>query len=374
MLHLRCVFFLAAAIVISVANTCAAASTNDLTLVWSYKLPGAGTQSSPVVARDGTIYLGTFRGWLFAFSPQGKVRWKFKTGMEIKSSPAVAEDGTIYFGSRDRNFYALSPDGKLKWKFQTGGWVDSSPGIGLDGTVFFGSWDKNFYALTPGGNLKWSFATSNLITTSPAIAGDGTVYFGSHDNNFYALTPDGKLRWKTVTGGPIDISPAIAWDGTVYFGSVDGNFYALHPDGTEAWRLHTGSYTAAPPVLDAVGNLYLSANKNHLIVSPDGKLVWQWGCDVAMDMARLVSADGKIYGSVPWLHLGVEDRNGKLDWGFQMASNLASAPNVTPDGTVLGTDGGSLYDLRPQVPAVLEKSSWPMWRADPQHTGRAPRN
>jgi hypothetical protein len=84
----------------------------------------------------------------------------------------------------------------------------------------------------------------------------------------------------------------------------------------------------------------------------------------------LIAADGRIYGSVPWLHLGVSDRNGKLAWGFKMENNLQSAPNLGRDGMIYGTDGIFLYALRPSHPAVLEKSFWPMWRANPQHNGR----
>jgi outer membrane protein assembly factor BamB len=346
------------------------ADTNALTEAWHVRLDTGTSASSPAVAPDGTIYQGTFGGRMLAISPDGRVLWNFRTYDEIKSSPAVGTDGTIYFGCRDWKFYALAPSGKLKWTFATGGWVDSSPAIATDGTVYFGSWDKTFYALTPEGQLKWKFATSNLITTSPAIAADGTIYFGSHDKFFYALTPEGKLKWKFLTGAEIDTSPAIGADGTVYFGSTDGNLYALHPDGTKSWQLHTGSYTASSPVLDREGNLYLAANKDHISVAPDGKMRWQHGTDVAMDTAELVTAGGWIYAFVPWLHLGFSDRAGKFDYGYQLRFNLAAAPNISPTGVIYGCDGDCLYALQPTSKAGLEKSPWPMWRANPQHTGR----
>ena len=125
------------------------------TNLWVLKLPSFGSGSAPALAPDGTIYLGLFDGTLLAVTPQGRVKWKFKAGREIKSSPAIADDGTIYFGSRDRKFYALTPAGKLKWTFPTDAWVDSSPAIGIDGTVYFGSWDKAFYALNPDGTERW---------------------------------------------------------------------------------------------------------------------------------------------------------------------------------------------------------------------------
>lgn len=349
-----------------------AADTNDVALLWRLKLPDNGTESSCAIAPDGMIYQGTFNGWLLAVTPDGEVKWKYKAGLEIKSSPAVADDGTIYFGSRDRYFYALTSDGKLKWKFKTGAWVDSSPAIATDGTICFGSWDNNFYALNPDGKLKWQFATSNLVTTSPALAADGTIYFGSHDKNFYALTPDGKLKWKFPTGAEIDVSPAIGADGTIYFGSTDGNLYALRPDGTKLWQLHTGSYTASSPVLDQAGNLYLAASQEHVAVSPGGKMFWHHPTDVPMDMSAAVAANGQVYFSLPWLAICGFDLNHLWPpaWHFQMSFNLASSPNVDARGVIYACDGSSLFAIQLTNAAPLVKSSWPVWRADPQHNGR----
>ncbi|MBW8865144.1 MAG: PQQ-binding-like beta-propeller repeat protein [Verrucomicrobia bacterium] len=350
-----------------------AADTNALTEVWHVRLGTGQSLSSPAIATDGTIYQGTFDGRMLAISPEGKVLWAYRTEREIKSSPAVGDDGTIYFGTRGRKLYALTPMGKLKWTFDTGAWVDSSPAIAADGSIYFGSWDKSFYALAPDGTLKWKFATSNLITTSPAIASDGTIYFGSHDKYFYALAPDGKLKWKFLTGAEIDVSPTIAGDGTVYFGSTDGNLYALRPDGTELWRLRTGSYTASSPVSDIEGNLYLGASRDYISAGPDGKLRWRRATDVPLDPAELMADQGRIYLFVPWLHLGTSDHEGNLDYGFQLAFNVSAAPNISRTGTVYVCDGASLYALEPSKAALLEKSPWPMWRANPQHTGRAPK-
>jgi len=347
-----------------------AAETNTLTEAWHVRLGSGQSLSSPAIAPDGTIYQGTFDGRMLALSPGGKMLWAYRTKLEIKSSPAVGDDGTIYFGTRDRKLYALTSAGKLKWEFSTGAWIDSSPAIASDGTICFGSWDKNFYALTPEGTLKWKFATSNLITASPAIASDGTIYFGSHDRFFYALAPDGTLKWKFLTGAEIDVSPSIAADGTVYFGSTDGNLYALRPDGTELWRLRTGSYTASSPVLDAEGNLYLGASRDYISAGRDGKLRWKHQTEVPIDMAELMADQGRIYLFVPWLHLGISDHAGNFDWGFQLDFNVSTAPNISRTGTVYACDGACLYALEPSKAALLEKSPWPMWRANPQHTGR----
>jgi outer membrane protein assembly factor BamB len=346
-------------------------NTNAVAVLWQVKLPDFGNETSPALAPDGTVYQGTFRGWLCAVSPQGKLKWKFKTGTEIRSSPAIAPDGTIYFGSRDRKFYALAPDGKLKWKFTAGAWVDSSPAIAADGTVYFGSWDGNFYAFTPAGELKWQFATSNVITSSPAIANDGTIYFGAHDKNLYALTPDGKLKWKFATGAGIDSSPTINAEGDILFSSTDGNFYALQPDGSELWRLHTGDYYGSSPVLDENGVIYVANNNQYNCISRDGKMLWQVIIDCQISTSFVVTANHLLYLSLPWLRLGCFDQKGTKQWEFPMGFNLGSSPNLDASGVIYAGSGRTLFALKPFTNAVPPAHSpWPMWRANPQHTGR----
>jgi outer membrane protein assembly factor BamB len=349
----------------------AAAQDTAVTNLWQFRLPDSGGESSPALAPDGTIYEGTFHGWLLALTPDGKLKWKFKAGLEIKSSPAVAADGTICFGSRDRKFYALNSAGKLKWSFTTGAWVDSSPAIAADGTIYFGSWDTNFYALNPGGQLKWSFATGGIVDSSPAIGADGTIYFGSHDRNFYALTPDGKLKWKFATGAEIIASPAIGADGTIYISSTDGNFYALNPDGTKRWRLHTGGYTSSSPVLDANGNLYFAVNTEQFSLAPDGKMRWHYDNANPISTSPAALADDQILVATRWSRSGMLSTAANTLWDLPSGHGFCGSPDVSPAGVIYLTDEHQLFAFQPLTNAAAPvRSSWPLWRADAQRTGR----
>ena len=345
------------------------------TNVWKLQLPFY-TDSSPAIAPDGTIYQGTFIGKLFAVTPQGKVKWTFQAGCEIKSSPAIGDDGTIYFGSRDRKFYAITPQGELKWTFATGAWVDSSPAIGTDGTLYFGAWDTNFYALNPDGSKKWVFPTGDIIDSSPAIAADGTICFGSHDRNFYALNPNGSKKWSFTTGGQITSSPAIAADGTIYFTSTDGNLYALRPDGTERWRLHTGGATGSSPVLDESGNIYLPVNQHSVSVGKGGKKRWDQSSPCLIDSTPAVAADGSVYFSAPWRDLEAIGQDGKQQWRLNTddnasAGNIIASPAIGNNGTIYVANSEFLCAINSSNHlALLAQSSWPMFRANPRHTGR----
>ena len=75
------------------------------------------TYSAPLVDADGRIYLGlgTGKRWtrpwgkvLRAYTPAGALLWEFPLGEGVyTSSPALAPDGTLYVGSMDGKLYAL---------------------------------------------------------------------------------------------------------------------------------------------------------------------------------------------------------------------------------------------------------------------------
>ena len=91
-------------------------STGDLTNVEKWRFYFSGwLYDTPVIASDGTIYCkGAYNAldrYLFAINPDGTEKWKYKTdGLIFGSSPAIADDGTIYVGSWDCKLYAINPD------------------------------------------------------------------------------------------------------------------------------------------------------------------------------------------------------------------------------------------------------------------------
>jgi outer membrane protein assembly factor BamB len=270
----------------------------------------------------------------------------------------------------------VDKNGRERWTFRTGGWVDASPAIGSDGSIYCGSWDKNFYAVTPEGRKKWEFATGGPIVGSAAIGAEGFIYFGSHDRKFYALNPDGSKRWEFTTGGGVISSPAIGTEGTVYFTSLDGDLRALNPDGAMRWKFHTGGTTAAGPVLGPTGEIFITGNNQCFALGPDGTLRWQWPISQS-DSEPLTQASCTALANgntivVPGGGLMVELSAGtNWVWDYWLGGRSYSSPLVGPDGTVYALGFHSeLQAVQHQVP--LAKSSWPMFRANPQRTGRVP--
>lgn len=187
-----------------------------------------------VVAKDskgGTTYGDVWRFTTMSRqSNVGALKWRYSTGDWVSSNPVIGMDGTIYVGSRNGYIYAVNPNGTLKWRYQTGGRVISSPAIGTDGTIYVGSRDDYIYALNANGTLKWKYTVGSYVDASPAVGANGTIYVGSSGGRIYVLNPNGTLRWEYQTGDAVYSSPTIAADGTIYVGSSDGYLYAIYSD------------------------------------------------------------------------------------------------------------------------------------------------
>ncbi|GEM_PF-898482 len=338
---------------------------------------GNYNRSSPAMDLNGILYLTTFDGRLLAISPDGTHLWSFKFGFESVSTPAVGSDGTIYFGSRNRNVYAVAANGKKQWEFTTGAWVDASAAIGNSGDIFIGSWDKIFYCLSPQGQQKWTFQTAGPIVSSAAIDNEGNIYFGSHDHTFYALGSDGSKRWSFTTQGAIISSPALDANGEIYFTSTDGLFYRLTNNGELKWKLRTGGFTASSPVLGSDGTIYLSVNQTHCAFSTNGKLLWQrnfWHpqANYFGETSASVVADGTVIftgGDGYVMTVPVDNGANEFVWNYWLFGASYSSSLVGPDGTVYVLAlPKELHALKNN--ASLAQSSWPMFRGNPQRTGR----
>ncbi|MBI4560816.1 MAG: PQQ-binding-like beta-propeller repeat protein [Candidatus Rokubacteria bacterium] len=128
------------------------------TVLWQSEQNTAGSLT-PALSYAGIVYVGTGpEGKIFAIDARnGDTLWSYQTGQNpdpegpeygVLTAPAIGADGTVYVGSVDGKMYALKPDGTLLWAYQTGASiVENSPAIGKDGTLYFSSMDKYLYAI-----------------------------------------------------------------------------------------------------------------------------------------------------------------------------------------------------------------------------------
>jgi len=351
---------------VSLMAITATGETYRATNLWTLDIKDR-SDSTPAIAKDGTIIFGTFSSRLLAVNPEGTIKWKFRAGNEIRSSPAIAGDGTIYFGSRDRKLYAVTSDGNLKWTYATGWWVDSSPAIASDGTIYVGSWDRKLHAINPNGTARWTFEAESYVVSSPAISTNGTIYFGAHNGKLYALTPDGQKLWAFKTGGAILSSPALDWEGGVYFTSLDGFLYVVEGDGKLRWKLKTGGSREGSVAIGQEGRIFLGVTDEVWALNRDSARRWVRG-KMDTDATPIVLADGTV--TILWRNGQIQnidpDYNHKWYYGYYSCG--IGSPVVSAEGVTYVAGRWSKFEaIQTHVP--IAKTAWPKFRGNPRNTG-----
>ncbi|HEX7863107.1 MAG TPA: PQQ-binding-like beta-propeller repeat protein [Verrucomicrobiae bacterium] len=361
-------------------------------IIWAHPTgPGRMIAASPALAPDGTIYVGTaqtnaqplLEHHLYAFKPNGTVKWSAPVGGSLFSSPAVGSDGTIYVGSTDYGVYAFDPDGQRKWRFQGGfdpqrpfGSFTSSPAIGTNGIVYIGATDNRVYAINPDGTLYWSFAiasssTAAPIYSSPALAADGTI-FAAGGPHLFALTPDGGLLWSYRAANNFNSSPALGTDGTIYIANDDGNLHAVRPDGTRKWVYPTrAASSGSSPVIGPDETIYLaSASSNLFAVTTNGVLKWEFPAAGALTTTPAVGADGNIFFGGSDQSFYVLNSSGALERKITIGSGVVSSPTIGSNHSIyFGANDGTFYIIRGETGPA--DAAWPAFHKDSQHTGRS---
>ena len=312
--------------------------------------------SSPCIGTDGSLYVGSYDGHLYAFnSMNGAPLWSFAAGAPIESSPALGVNGILYFGCDDGKVYAvLAATGELVWTYSTGDQVQSSPSISPDGTVYICSNDHKVYALdATTGSLVWSFTTSGTTTTSdsssPTIGPDGTIFVGVEAGSglgnvdFYAL--DGKTgvqKWAHAGGGYIG-TPAVA-NGLVYTGSMSSMVEALDSQtGELKWSVHTNLTVASSIAVEPNGDVVASSGYQvYRFNGLTGAKIWTFSITdnaYGQSCSPTIAPDGTVYVS---MHDGVfyalNGDTGAALWQYGIGV-ADSSPVIGPDGTVYISGG-----------------------------------
>ena len=235
--------------------------------------------TTPAIAPDGTLYIGSNEGYLFALEPiYGTIKWSYNAGYPLQSSPIIdASSGSIYFGA-GYSVFAIGDAGFSaypKWlaPFQTQGQVNSSPVLGSNGYLYFGSSDGNVYSIDSfTGLLIWTYSPSpspppiRPIYTSAAIDVSGNVIIGngSYMNGIlYCIDGTTGLDVWSVggisfdpSGGPIYNTVAIK-DDTIYLSTIAYVFAINRTDGTVKGKYFGESFYYTSPVIDASGTLFV---------------------------------------------------------------------------------------------------------------------
>lgn len=354
------------------------------TVNWTFD--GYGFHGGLSMGRDGTIYVGdSLARQIIALHPNGREKWAYLLDdeVEIWTSPVIAEDGTIYvgvslqFATKDTSIcklntckgalLALNPDGTLKWQATFAKDISGShPVIDDKGNIYVGTgnyFDEGgiLYAIDSAGKILWNFDTLNYggegIYTSPALTKSG--YMFAH-NLYFKERNFLKPYYMTQTSFS---SPAIGSDETIYFGTYTGLLGAMNPNGTPKWRLRlnttvsdytqddgstvivtSGANISASPVISEKGILYIGDEEGNLFSI---KLK-----DVENAPKYEETFNGeKLYDELAFSDITKNDENWIVKTGGWITSAL-----IGKDGTIYAGDmEGNMNAYRPDGSSIFSE-------------------
>ena len=294
---------------------------------WSLPFISSNLYVLPSIAIDssGTMYIGSNDGFLYAInSLTGIEQWRLSlvtAGVTLQTSPdslytscLLSPDGTIFVGSKEGYLYAVNPNGTLKWSYYTGGPLQSSPIMDSSGSIYFGA-GFNVYSIGDAGYKgysKWLFPyeTTANVYSSPALGSNGNLYVGSDDGNVYAINSfTGKEEWvyDDLSVNPIYSSPTIDGSDNIIVcngSSMNGVLFYLNKDnGNKLWDLSFNPINVGPfyntcAVMDDV--IYLSTVSYLYAVNRiNGNVIWKYQKGQFYHTSPIIDASKNIiFGSI----------------------------------------------------------------------------
>jgi outer membrane protein assembly factor BamB len=306
----------------------------------------------------------------------------YTTGGPVKSTPTVADDGTIYVGSDDGHLYAINPgDGSLEWKFPSFGSIGpvrSQPAVGNAGTIYFGSEDGKIYAVSPAGAELNAFEIqANIPVHSPLVGAGGKVYVGADNSKFYGFDASLNREWEFTAAGPISYGrPALGPNGNIHIShriEANGRIYSLNPAIRETdpagalfpvtaereWEFDVGDGIQFMPGIDQLtGTIYSDRSGNRIVaIKATGTQDWEFNLGTDFDSTPVVGKDGTVYfgaddGKLYAIN-PVDRKNGvafptSREWAFTTGGEVDTTAALAPDGTIVVlSNDDTLYAVNP---------------------------
>ena len=241
----------------------------DLSPWWTQKINGPTynfqTDTSPVVAKDGTVWVGSATHELWA-ATQGAVR-SYSVGFFF-GSPVIDPSGTLIFPTgAGESLRGVDATGKQLFDVPVqGATLHTAPARGWDGSIFVGTVGQVLAAVRPPkdfmlgdmGGPASDFETPLVHPSGLVLAEVG----GGQSMQLAAFDVTGKFAWKIDIPGATNFSngAAVGADGLVYTSTSEG--IVIVDVGakqvTGIFPLDTAPEATRTPSLGADGTIYVT--------------------------------------------------------------------------------------------------------------------
>ncbi len=286
---------------------------------WQKEIDAATYGAGIAVGADGMVYLGTedTNGTLYAFSPNGTVRWQVSMGAAVKASPAVTSDGVVYALCDGAKLIAYDAgNGTQKWSATLSG---NAGGVAVDnnGNVYAGT-SSGVWAYTSQGTQIWKSSEAHKVTER----GGSLALDVTHNTVFATLKgkvgiaainmSNGATRWTYASEYNDCYHPVVDAAGTVYFNEKNGALYAVNSDGTLKWKYTENiGYTYSGFAIGANGHAYITQYASPFaILDIDERGVASVLSNISQTMSPVcIGPDARLYygrdGSIGTYNIGV---------------------------------------------------------------------
>lgn len=303
----------------------------------------------------GLAVFGTRDGWLHAVRRDGTLAWEVRADGEL--GPPAIEGDTVYVGTTGGSLLAVSlPDGKERWRWKTGEDLSTRPAVG-DGLVFVASRQDAIFALDRRtGAWKWhqrrearTSSGFSIFGSAPAVLGPGGLVFSAFSDGTVAAwdASTGTKRWDRVvapSGDHVDVDGLAFGEGRLYAAAYSGAVVALDPKSGEVrWTFEAANASAVA----FAGGLVVATTPSSVIgISPfDGGALWTaplggspTGAPVSIGKWLLVPAGE---GGLRW----IESATGRTLRVFDPGTGVSGSPAVNGARVYVLSNGGDLVAL-----------------------------
>ena len=256
----------------------------------------AGKRLSAGVGADATLVaVGTDKGDVLAFTPDGKPLWQATVTSEIVSPPKVAEGIVVVWSGDGRVFGLSGADGKTKWVYQRTNPPltvrNYSGGTVTRGGLFTGTAGGKLLAIDLGtGNVGWegNVATPKGATELERIA-DVTSLPLVEERQACAVAYQGRIACFEILRGTLNWSrdlsslTGLAVDSRYMYATDDqGAIHALDKStGASVWKQDklNKRLPGGPQVIGDYVGVVDGEGYMHLLDRNDGNLVGRLATD-----------------------------------------------------------------------------------------------
>lgn len=316
-------------------------------IAWSRNLDG--TPAQPAID-NGTLYIGTSSGKLYALDIGGNILWTTQLEGAILHSPAIYGNNIIV-GTQEGNVYILNKAGQVIRQKKIDGAVVSPP-VAFGEFIYIPTFQDGLYAYNINKDqIEWKFVTTGMLKNTPLIYGD-RIFIGDLTGKIYIIDAKSGIEIGGLkTSAPIEAFLTY-WNGKIYYGNNGGEIGAFDINKNSlSWSFNLQEpVVGAPSIKDTFTVVATAFGKIFAHNSYLGLRIWSFdtgnlifSVPVIVDSLVLISSTTPAgdFGELYCLNL----KNGNIIWVLPVPRVLENSPVFWNSYIFLAGRDGTIFSM-----------------------------